>query len=208
MEELRSTEILDREIREDARRKAEKALSASEAECAMISSDYASKLDADRAAKKAEYAEALAAYERDVAAAIPLEKERRLVSFIDAEVRSALDARLADLGPSGRLSLYGRLLSRYSPRFNGARVRVYARGFDPDQARAAVGRAFGPERVASSESLDPERAAREGCSDGLIVEAEDGSVSCRASLEEIRNEILDSRRQELAEALFGGRLPE
>ncbi len=208
MEELRSTDILDREIREDARRKAERALSASEAECAKIASDFASRLEADKAAKRTEYAEALAAYERDVAAAIPLEKERRLVSFIDSEVRSALNARLADLGPSGRLSLYGRLLSRYSPRFQGARVRVFASGFAPAEAQAVAARAFGPDRVISSEPLDPERAARAGCSDGLIVEAEDGSVSCRASIEEIRDTILDSRRQELAEALFGGRLPE
>jgi len=208
MEELRSTDILDREIRDDARRKAEKSLAASEAECALIASETASRLDADKASKKDECAKALASYERDVAAAIPLEKERRLVSFVDAEVRSALDARLADLGPTGRLSLYGRLLSRYSPRFNGVPVRVFSVGFAPADARAAADRAFGRERVVSSEPLDPERAARAGCSDGIIVEAEDGSIVCRASIEEVRGEILDSRRQELAEALFGGRLPE
>ena len=44
MEELRSTEILDKEIQNDARRKVEKILQKADAECAFLKEDVERKL--------------------------------------------------------------------------------------------------------------------------------------------------------------------
>ena len=43
---------------------------------------------------------------------------------------------------------------------------------------------------------------------GLILKTEDGKLKCRLTLEEIINNLLARKREELALALFDGRLPE
>ena len=99
MEELRSTEILDREIRDDARRKAEKILKDADRGCAAIASEVAARIAELRAAKEAEIAARLESYRRDSESRLPLDKERRLVSFIDSSVTSALEQWFRDIGP-------------------------------------------------------------------------------------------------------------
>ena len=43
---------------------------------------------------------------------------------------------------------------------------------------------------------------------GIILSTEDRKITCRLTLEEKTNEILSQKREQLALALFGGRLPE
>jgi vacuolar-type H+-ATPase subunit E/Vma4 len=62
--------------------------------------------------------------------------------------------------------------------------------------------------VASFEGLSESRARASGLADGLIVEDESGTIRLRATSEEIRQELLSNKREELAKALFGGRIPE
>ena len=62
MEELRSTEILDKEIREDARRKANRILNNGLLECEKILEDVNIKFEEDAAKKRAEYEEKINSY--------------------------------------------------------------------------------------------------------------------------------------------------
>ena len=55
MEELRSTEILDKEIREEARRKAEKILKEAEIDCREIGQKTEARFAEDEQQQKAEY---------------------------------------------------------------------------------------------------------------------------------------------------------
>lgn len=208
MEELRSTEILDREIREDARRKAEKILKASEAECAQILAAVSERVERTRAEKTAEYAARLESYARDSASAIPLEKQRKLVSFIDGAVQEALDAWLAGIGASRRLELFANQLKRYADVLSGKKILVSYAGYPEDDIRALVARVFGEASIVSLTCLPAQAALASGFSDGVFVEAEDHSLLCRATVDEIRAELLSGHRQELAEALLGGRLPQ
>ena len=208
MEELRSTEILDREIRDDARRKAEKILKDADRGCAAIASEVAARIAELRAAKEAEIAARLESYRRDSESRLPLDKERRLVSFIDSSVTSALEQWFRDIGPERRLTLYGSLLARYRPTFGGKRVRVLYTGYSADAARALAEGALGSSSILTVDELKSAEAARIRVSDGFLAVAEDRSLSCRATREELTRSILEDRRQELAEALFGGRLPE
>jgi V/A-type H+-transporting ATPase subunit E len=208
MEELRSTEILDQEIREDARRKAEKILKDAERDCAAIASEASVRIAELRAAKESETKTRVESYRRDAESRLPLDKERRLVSFIDSSVNAALEEWFRGIGPERRLALYGALLARYRPTLDEKRVRVSCSGYATDAARSIVEGTLGKGSILSVAELDGPEAARVRLSDGLLVEAEDRSLSFRATREELTRSILEDRRQELAEALFGGRLPE
>lgn len=207
MEELRSTDVLDREIQDDARRKVEKVLKAGEAECDLIAADVARRLEKTRAEKTAEYAKRLEDYRHDMESAIPLEKQRRLVAFIDSEVRAALESWFEGLQSDRKVALFQSLLEKFREPLAGKKIRATFAGIAQADAERIVKAAFGKENViAVVERLAGRLSAFSG--DGVYVESEDGIVSCRATADEVRQVLLATKRQELAEALMGGRLPE
>ena len=105
MEELRSTEILDKEIEADARKKAEKILARAEEECRTILADVSLRVDEASKQKESYYAGKLSALEKSINEALPLEKGRFLVSFYDDEVSKAFNEYFEKLGLEKRLAL-------------------------------------------------------------------------------------------------------
>lgn len=208
MEELRSTETLDREIRDDARRKAEKILKDADAECASIAAAVASRIAVTRAEKEKLAAENFAHYQSDAQSRLPLEKERLVASFIDSSVRAALDAWFEGISAERRLGLYESLLVRYKAILADKRVTVSCVGHSIESVGALVARTLAPGVPMRVVLLEGAEASRAGFSDGFVIETEDRAVLCRATREELSRGILEDWRQELAESLFGGRLPE
>lgn len=76
MEELRSTEILDKEIQADARKKAERILERAEAEAKTLFTAVASRLATAEQELQKKTDEACAEFAKDKDAALPLEKAR------------------------------------------------------------------------------------------------------------------------------------
>lgn len=208
MEELRSTEILDREIYEDARKKAEKFLRAADVECGRLRDEADARIKAAELEKRAEYGARLAAYRQDAESTIPLDKQRRLVSFIDREVHVALREWFRMIGPDRRLELYRSKLQRCVPVLGARKLRIRETGYPPADIVSLVDAVAGKGRVEDIEELSETEARLAELSDGFIVETADRSILCRVTRSEIFDELLSRRRQELAESLFGGRLPE
>ncbi len=208
MEELRSTDILDREIHEDARKKAEKVLKAAERECERIRSETEARIAAAAQDKKKDYEKKLEAYRQDAESSIPLEKQRRLVSLIDSSVRKALIEWFEGIGKERRLALYRSKLERYVPNLGTARVRVREIGYAESEIADLIEKTVGKGRLTGVTLISDAQSRVEGLVDGLLVETEDRSVLCRVTRSELFAELLSDKRQELAEALFGGRLSE
>jgi V/A-type H+-transporting ATPase subunit E len=213
MEELRSTEILDREIQEDARKKAEKTLAGSQEECKTILAEVDTRIQAARKEKEAAYEAKIAALKRDMEAALPLEKKRYLVSFEGKEVTAAINAYLVSLSQTKRLSLIETLLSRYKAVIGDKKFKALVFGMETKEADAILKNVFPLRALISCEKTAFEKtgvAAVEGIEmrEGIILETEDGAIRARATLDEIIDKLLDIYRYELTSTLFGGRLPE
>ena len=86
MQELRSTEILDKEIQADARKKAGSILQKADLDCAKLLESLDDDIEKTRAEKELAYSKKLAAFEQDQKAAIPLQKECFEVSFIQNSI--------------------------------------------------------------------------------------------------------------------------
>lgn len=207
MEELRSTEILDREIQEDARRKAEKILKTSEAECDQILSDTHKRIETVGLEKKAEYARLLDSYIRDAESAVPLEKQRRRVSFVDSSVGESLERWLDELGSEKRFSLYGRMLSGFQTVLRGETVRAYYKGSRETDVRSLISSALPESSCPDCVPASGNAKSSFEFSEGILVETENKSILCRATREELLADLLTNKRQELSEALLGGRIP-
>lgn len=213
MEELRSTEILDKEIHEDARKKAERILANANSECEKIRDNVAVRIATVRKEKEAFYAERLAVKTKDSEAAVPLEKERFLVSFEGNAMMNAINSYLQGLSEEQQLRLVENLLVRYGNAVSGKRISACVFGLDIGAVEKLLRKIFGSQNVLSCVSVAFEDTGLEepaGLSvhKGIILDSEDGLVRCRATFGEVVAELLDDHSLELAQTLFCGRLPQ
>ena len=114
MEELRSTEILDKEIREDARKKAERILKNAETEAAGIKNGVTRRIKEVKAERERFYSEKLKAYKDNCSAAVPLEKQRKEILFFDSEIQRALDTYFGETGKEKKRGIIAGFLKRLS----------------------------------------------------------------------------------------------
>ena len=203
MEELRSTEILDREIQEDARKKAARIIADAEKQAADIRSAVKERIQKAREERQSAYAAKEAAFKADAEAAVPLKKERFLAAYEDSAVMDAINEYIAGLSSAKKLELIKKLLAKYAPAFKDKKINAVVNGFDIKTIKDALEAVAGKGNVLSCTQA-PKGQDYEGC----IIETEDRSVKCRATISELVGKIVDTDRYELASALFGGRLPE
>jgi vacuolar-type H+-ATPase subunit H len=218
MEEIRSTEALDKEILEDARKKAFKILKSADESAARVESKWQEKTKVDLAAITASY-EAKSARERDeIMARLPLDKRRLRSEKADATMK---DAMRAFLGVLPRDILLKILKSEFSARLSACIdwipdtqvVGGTASSFVPfleyaalteneaktifDQAFAEAQPAFDGKNVvlrANTRPYAPEFPS-------FVLET--STVKINASVETAAANLLESKRAELASALLG-----
>ncbi len=208
MEELRSTEILDREIQDEARRKAEKILKDGEKEAGRILDDVSVRIETIREEKRHEYERMAEAYRTDTESIIPLEKQRRIVSFVDNAVTSALSDWFESISLDRRLKIYTGMINKFRSILGDKSVTVRFTGYKAAKVGEILCGLFNSVSQCSVREISVGDAAKLGFTDGVYLETEDRSVVCRATREELFVELLDEHREELALALMGGRLPE
>ena len=105
MQELRSTDILDKEIHSDARKKAERILKQSEIESSEILSSISENIRQAEEEKKSFYAAKLQSLEKDKKSTLPLEKQRFEVSFIQEKLLQNINEYIASLSLEKRFLL-------------------------------------------------------------------------------------------------------
>ena len=208
MQELRSTDILDKEIEADAKRKAEAILKRADKECEEILASVQNKIDVARQEKEEFYSKKLEAFEKDLTASGPLEKQRFQVSFIQEEVIAAINKYLSALKEEDRLALV-------TERFDfdickDKKINAYVYGFDFDTTQKILKEKLGSALISCSKTdfgkiMIEEELGLEN-NQGIILEAEDKSMRARLTLVQVLGGILDNYRQELSDSLFGGSL--
>ena len=208
MEELRSTEVLDKEIETDARKKAERILAKADSDGKALVADVANRIEKFTEEKTAEYQKKTENYRADRDAVVPLEKERFLVSFIESAIIKAIDSYLDALGEEKRIALAVRRWNTYKSVVAFQKVNAFVFGFDAARAEAALKKEG--VSLASCSSVAYEKSGDEGIDgltfkEGIILETEDTMIRCRLTLSQIVGELETEHRAELAKALFGGR---
>ena len=202
MKEFRSTEILDKEIQEDARRKAEKLLKRADIDGQRIIDETESRIKTVEAEKKELYAERLKNYSNDLDASLPLEKERFLVSFQNNSIIEATKKYISSLPEKQKEQLVEQLLVHYKPFLENKKLSVQYTGFSKASAQTLIEKNIGKQMISS---VTERKKTGTDFEDGLYIETEDKSVMCRVTLAELLNGVMDTNRFELANTLFRGR---
>ena len=206
MQELRSTDILDKEIQADARKKAERMLAKADSDCAKLLASVDTDIEKAAEEKKEFFAHKLDAFEKDRMAVVPLEKERFKVSFIQNAVIQNINKYLEALTEEKRLTLVSRDFDFNTDR----RLNAYVYGFSVSGAKKFLSSKLGDKLLSCTETKFGAVALEDeiGLSNpqGIILESEDKNFRCRLTLSEVIEKLLDTNRAELSATLFGGDL--
>lgn len=206
MEEFRSTEILDKEIQDDARRKAEKILKRADIDCQKIKDELNERIKTVSKEKQIFYNERLEAFKSDLEASLSLEKARFLVSFEYSSIIQAINRFLDNLSSEKKITLLDNLLKRYESKLADKKLTIKYHGFQQAELEKLIKKYFNKSYIESFISLNDDAAKELHDEYGMIIESADKSVRCRVTIDELIDEILDTHRYEIAEALFNGRI--
>lgn len=210
MEELRSAEILDKEIQDDARKKAEKILRNADSQCDQIMAQVESRLEEAKKEKEIYFNQKAEQVKKDLDSSMPLEKSRFLVSYISSSIAKGINEYLKTLSSEKRFELAVSLLNQFSNLVSDRTFDAAVYGFDPAYVKSTLSSMV---KINSCSSVDFAKSGSEAVDgieihEGVILLSEDKSVKIRLTLEEVITELIDKYRKELAVTLFGGRLPE
>ncbi|MDR1107600.1 MAG: ATPase [Spirochaetaceae bacterium] len=205
MEELRSTDILDQEILEDARKKAYRILKTADDTVKSAGEAWKKKTEDTAADMEQRYTHREEQTQTEIMARLPLDKRRIRSEKVEFFLSSAMEAYLAGLSRERILSLLEReLVKRFrecpelaEPRDAG--IPVVYRGLTREEAQGLLGRAFsGGEWV-----LKPAESGFRlpGTLPALTADAPEVRVT--ASIDGMARELLADRRAELVAALLG-----
>lgn len=208
MEEFRSTEILDKEIQADARKKAEKILAKADVDCALLLEEVSGRIEKAKKELEDKYALKIAAFEKDLSATLPLEKERFLVSFIQLSIEKAINAYLAKLSDEEKIDLVLKKSVKIEDVLKSKKLNALYYGFQESLVKKTVGKKFNLISVKETEFNKMIIENDLGITDrkGIILESEDKAIRVRMTLSEVISQIQDKYRAELYSALFGERL--
>lgn len=207
MEELRSTEILDKEIQVSARKKAERILAKADEDCKALENSVEERVAKAKTEVEALFANKLNAIKKDSEASIPLEKQRLLVSFVQSEIVSHINEYLASLSEEKRIELVLKNAADILARLeDDAKVDAFIYGFDSKKAEKALKKLLGTKLSKVEETVYGKAALEESVIDlkeGIILVTEDSKLKARFTLCEVVNAVLDKYREEMKDALFG-----
>lgn len=199
MEELRSTDILDREIAADARKKAERLLQRADADGKALLDAVPLRADEAKKQMEAEASTRAASFKRNLDASIPLEKERFKVSFMQKSITQAMEVFVKSCSKEELLSFvvarYNKAKGELCNKEDTAFCMTVA-GLDKEEARKAFEKAGA--KIKECKGVD----ASNILDTGVVLQGE--NVKATFTLEKIVSEIEDNSRAELAAALFGG----
>ena len=198
MEELQSTELLDREILEDARKKAHRVLKTADDAIKAKSTEWERKLSADLDELGKKYAKQLKLAEDEIMARLPIDQRRTKAKKIEELLNAAVAHWYASLSRERVLELLQKELAKrlaLGDTISGSQIRVFVHGIEQAEAKSLLqtvlpGAACTIEEVHSADAY-PE----------ITVETPQARVY--ASIKKLVDFFLAEKRAELDEALLG-----
>lgn len=206
MEELRSTEILDKEIQSDAKKKAEKILNNAENEAKELLDGVETRLQLAQYEKKAKNEQKLKSVQRDLDSSLPLEKQRFLVSYIQSSIDSSMNDYFCSLSETETLALFSKELEKYRDTIASSKVRAFVYGLNSKEAKKELEKSLNVLSIEETEfnKILPEKDYSLSKKRGIILETEDKKIRIRLTLSEIVSQLEEKYREELYETLFDG----
>jgi len=200
MEELQSTDILDREILEDARKKAHRILKAADDTIKAKSADWETKLKSTLDDLEKKYAKNSKSTAEEIKAVLPIDKQRARARKIEELLNSAVENWYSRLSRKRVLGFLQTELSKRLALCGGfstpGGITAYIHKVEKAEAEPIL-RAILPNKPCTIETMQSTAAYPT-----IILENQE--VRIYASIGKTVDFILGEKREELIAALLGG----
>jgi hypothetical protein len=208
MEELLSTESLDREILEDARKKAARILKTADETVASAAAGWEKKASDAITELRRKYADRLERNKNEILARMPLDKRRSRLEWIEGFLKEAMNACLSGLPRETILALLEKELKRRLEDFPEFAVpgsgperilNVTFRGLSAGELESLLKKYFprGNLKTKEADAL----FSLPGVFPALVIDAPDARLT--VSVDIAAADLLRDKRDELVTALLG-----
>jgi vacuolar-type H+-ATPase subunit E/Vma4 len=208
MEELRSTDILDKEILEDARKKAQRTLSAADDTIKSMDALWDKKIAKALSRARKKFDEQLAHNRTEIMARLPLDKRRVRSEKIEGLLISAASSYFTGLARDKQLALLeselkDRLQELVSNEALCGPLMVYSRELDEDELNRILAKAVPRNGRQETWVLQKGDAlfTLPGSFPAIVIDTETARVT--ASIDGVMENLLQDKRAELVSALLG-----
>lgn len=200
MEEIRSTEALDREILEDARKKADRILKTAEQRLDSDKGAWKKKTESDIAELERLYVQRTEKHRQEVMARLPLDKRRARAERSERILNGVMEEYLASLALDKQLGLLKAELRDRSSYLPPGPVTVAFRALDEGTVTLFMNEALPHSPWTIDENLltDEQKVEKLPL---LVVNG--GAIRITASLSALAQDLLLQYRAELATVLLG-----
>ena len=201
MEELQSTEILDREILEDARKKAHRILKSAEDTIKAKSADWEQKLGATLSELEQKYAQQSELAIDEIMAHLPIDKHRVKAKKVEEALYSAVETWYAGLSRDRVLNLLkGELAQRIAAGTIAGEIHAQIHRIERKEAEVIL-QAVLPGKPGIDIPYVIEEIQSASAYPEIILETPEARIY--ASINKTVEFLLSEKRAELVEALLG-----
>ena len=194
---MKTSEELEKQILEDARKKAQRILENADKECVSVQAEWAKKLEEETARMEEDAEREMKALQSELDASLPLDFMRARLGFIEDALRSRLRALFSGFSAQEKAEIIATLLKRVEPLFKGKTVTALVNGISAEEAGKIV-RAVMPEAALQEVKELPAEMG-----EGIVLETPDGRIRYRGTFSELQERLLEEHREELKLALLG-----
>jgi len=195
MEVLRTTELLETEVLEDARKKAKKTLEKADQDCRRIREEGERKKRSEEAQLLRQFDAEVRLMEVKVKAAQPLERLRKRLVIIENILQAQLREFFQGLRPEEKTKILRLLLAKAAEVFAGKTVVLFCAGDEKAAASTLVGSVFSNLTIAEVRPLEGET--------GIVLQTVDGRIRYRATLRDLESILIEDHRAELVRSFWG-----
>lgn len=208
MEVLKTSDELEKQILEDARKKASRILESTEKECAQIRLEWEKKLQDDARRMEEDNTRRIAALKQELAATLPLDRMRERLSYIEKTLIGKLKECFEGLTAIETAEVFSVLIRRVASIFSGKRITAYVGGIADSEAIKMLTACIPSAVVIGIRPLAEAAAMGTGevilpVARGLVLESEDKRILYRGTFNELARLLLEEHRDALVESLIG-----
>lgn len=203
MEILRSTDVIGEEIKEEARKKAERILKNADLEIETLRNTLNEKLAKLEGEQKEIYSNKIQKYKDSVFITLPFKKWKEKVEYVEDVLNEALEAYFISLAMDKKLKIIKAMLEKFTPIVDGKNIILKYASFPKEEVRQLVSSVFSNVGIKECrEALYSEKRFA-GVYEGLIIEDTEKTFICKAGMEQAKKNIFDEKKEKLAKALLG-----
>ncbi|MGP1521667.1 MAG: hypothetical protein ACTTIZ_09240 [Treponema sp.] len=203
MKVLHSTDVIGEEIKEEARKKADRILKNADLEVETLKKALIEKLEKLEQEQREIYSNKIQKYRDSVFVTLPLKKWKKKLEYVESVLNEALQTYFNSLTMDEKLEILKIMLNKFKTIVDGKTIKVKYAGFDETMVRKLVIEVFTNVEIRECREALYSEKRFSGVYEGIIIEDIDKNFICKAGMEQAKNNVFAEQKEKLAQALFG-----